>query len=250
MPWRSAEADGGFDPYKIWLSEIMLQQTQVARVIPKFEQFLKRFPDVQSLAAAPLADVLVLWSGLGYNRRAKYLHDAARRVVSDHNGKFPQSVAELSALPGVGKNTAGAILAYAHNEPVVFIETNIRSVLILYFFENQDSVTDAQLREVAQAVLDEKNPREWYWALMDYGSHLKSTAGNHARRAKSYVKQSKFEGSRRKVRGQVMRRLVDGPAELDALQNFVNDERLPLVLDALVGEQLVYFDGVNYRLPE
>ena len=170
--WRESDVHGNFDPYRILVSEIMLQQTQVSRVTPKFNEFLINFPDVRSLAHATLADVLALWSGLGYNRRAKFLWQAAQYVTDQCNGVFPQTSAELQKLPGVGKNTAGAIMAYAFNLPVVFIETNIRTVYIHHFFADQGGVTDAAIYEVLEATVDQNNPREFYWALMDYGSHL------------------------------------------------------------------------------
>ena len=123
MPWRDDTR-----PYYVLVSELMLQQTQVDRVIPKFDAFITRFPDEAALAAASLADVLTLWSGLGYNRRAKYLHDAAKMIMAEFSGIFPTTYDELVKLPGVGPNTAGAIMTYAYNQPVVFIETNVRTV--------------------------------------------------------------------------------------------------------------------------
>ena len=124
LPWR-LPTDRGFDPYAIMVSEIMLQQTQVGRVIPKFQAFMKQFPTVQALASAPLSDVLQAWSGLGYNRRAKFLWQAAQQVVTDYAGVMPKTLEDLVRLPGIGKNTAGAIMAYAYDQPVYFIETNI-----------------------------------------------------------------------------------------------------------------------------
>ncbi|NCU39047.1 A/G-specific adenine glycosylase, partial [Candidatus Saccharibacteria bacterium] len=143
MPWRSDTR-----PYYVLVSELMLQQTQVSRVIEKFTEFIARFPDEQSLAAAYLADVLYAWQGLGYNRRAKYLHDSATMIVDTFDGSFPTNVAELLLLPGVGKNTAGALLAYAFNQPSIFIETNIRTVYIHHFFNDSADVTDAQIVEL------------------------------------------------------------------------------------------------------
>ncbi|MCA9327351.1 A/G-specific adenine glycosylase, partial [Candidatus Saccharibacteria bacterium] len=121
MPWRSDTR-----PYYVLVSELMLQQTQVDRVIPKFQAFIAAFPDERILAQASLADVLKLWQGLGYNRRAKFLHDAAKHVVA--SGDFPLDEAGLVTLPGVGKNTAGAIMAYAYNQPAIYVETNVRAV--------------------------------------------------------------------------------------------------------------------------
>src|ERR1700757_4849513 len=157
--------------YYVLVSELMLQQTQVDRVIPKFEAFVRAFPDEQKLADATLGDVLRLWQGLGYNRRAKFLHEAAKRIVE--LGSFPSDEAELMALPGVGKNTAGAIVAYAFNKPALFIETNVRAVYIHHFFASHELVDDRDIRELLEKTIDRKHPREFYWALMDYGNYLK-----------------------------------------------------------------------------
>lgn len=237
LPWRASETDGSFDPYKIFLSELMLQQTQVPRVVPKYQAFLEQFPDVRALAAAPLGTVLRAWQGLGYNRRAKYLWLAARELAP--MAAFPQTAEELVRLPGIGPNTAGAILAYAFNQPVIFIETNVRTVYIHHFFHDQTDVTDKAILALVKQTLDAKNPRVWYWQLMDYGSHLKATVGNLNRAGKGYVKQSKFHGSRRQVRGQIIRELSAAPRSQAELARLVADERLPAVLQALVAEGLV-----------
>ncbi|MBC7546197.1 hypothetical protein H7171_00450 [Candidatus Saccharibacteria bacterium] len=159
LAWRLPEADGSFNAYKIMVSELMLQQTQVTRVSTKYPEFLATFPTVQALAVSELGDVLRVWSGLGYNRRAKFLHQAARMIIQDLGGIFPNTVAGLVALPGVGVNTAGAIVAYAYNQPVVFVETNIRTVYIYHFFRNDASVSDKQITNVAEPTLDYEHPR-------------------------------------------------------------------------------------------
>lgn len=243
LPWRHTD-----DPYKIMVSEIMLQQTQVGRVIPKYQEFLKQFPTVNVLAKAELGAVLRAWSGLGYNRRAKFLHQAAQMVVERYKGTFPESLGELVQLPGVGHNTAGAILAYAFNKPVVFIETNVRSVYIHHFFADRDDVADKELLPYIEATLDKQNPREFYWALMDYGSHLKQTTGNAAARSKHHVKQSTFVGSKRQVRGAILRALGQGARSLQQLQGQVSDERLEVVLTELCNEGLVTHQASRYSL--
>lgn len=178
LVWRIPH-EHGFDPYAIMVSEIMLQQTQVVRVVPKYQAFMAQFPTIQALADAPLADVLAAWSGLGYNRRAKFLWQAAKAVVEHYGGVMPRTVTELTTLPGVGKNTAGAIAAYAYNSDAVFIETNIRTVFIHHFFADDSAVRDASLEPfICQTVRAARetvgrSPREWYWALMDYGTYLK-----------------------------------------------------------------------------
>ncbi len=243
LPWRSAElfitGTDHMDPYAILVSEVMLQQTQVGRVISKYSEFLAAFPTVTALAAAPLAAVLGLWSGLGYNRRAKFLHSAAQQVTREYANQFPDDLVMLTKLPGVGKNTAGAILAYAFNQPAVFIETNIRSIFIHHFFADEPAVSDTQLFPYVRAALPSDNAREWYWALMDYGSHLKTTAGNASRRSKTYARQSKFEGSRRQLRGRFLSLLIGGEAPRADLLAQIDDERALSVLNDLIKEGLI-----------
>jgi A/G-specific adenine glycosylase len=248
LPWRLTNTNDLFDPYKITVSELMLQQTQVSRVIPKYQEFLKAFPTVQALADAPLSEVLIHWSGLGYNRRAKFLWQTAQKVCDDFGGSFPRTKNELVQLPGIGANTAGAIMAYAFNEPVLFIETNIRTVFIHHFYADQIEVADSALVPLIEASLPRERPREWYWALMDYGSHLKQTVGNLSRASRSYTKQSAFQGSRRQIRGQVLRLLTSGAHPLQALQEAIGDERLKAVLTDLVNEDLIEHKGAIYQL--
>jgi A/G-specific adenine glycosylase len=248
LPWRVPEADGTFDPYKILVSELMLQQTQVARVIPKYREFLAKFPDVQILAQASVGDVLIAWSGLGYNRRAKFLWQAAQKIVSDFGGEFPATFEQLITLPGVGKNTAGAILAYVYNQPVVFLETNIRTVYIHHFFNDHTDIHDKTIAEIVEQTLPKQNAREWYWSLMDYGAHIKQTAGNASRKSKSYKKQSAFHGSKRQIRGAVIRELGQGPRSEAELLELLADDRTPAVLDELVKEQMITRHGNVYKL--
>jgi A/G-specific adenine glycosylase len=213
LPWRKTT-----DPYKILVSEVMLQQTQVDRVIPKYKSFLKKFPSVKALANAKTKDVLLEWQGLGYNRRAFNLQRAAAKIVSDFGNKFPQTLEELLTLPGVGRATSGDLLAFAYNKPAVVIETNIRTVFIHHFFPTSPKlrgasaeVSDKQILELIEKTLDKKNPREWYYALMDYGTHLKKTLGNNAVRSKHYKKQSRFEGSNRQLRSHILKLVLAKP---------------------------------------
>lgn len=200
MPWRETA-----DPYCIVVSEIMLQQTQVERVQGKYPQFIARFPDFQTLADAPLAEVLVLWQGLGYNRRAVALKRIAETVTTDHGGLLPDSVETLRKLPGIGHATASAIAAFAFNKPAAFIETNIRRVFIHHFFDGRIDVHDDEILPLVEKTLDRKNPREWYYALMDYGASLKKSVPNPNRRSRHYTRQAKFEGSSRQKRGAILR---------------------------------------------
>jgi len=246
LPWRRPKMDDSFDPYKIMVSELMLQQTQVPRVMPKYAAFLQRFPTVETLAGAELGDVLREWQGLGYNRRAKFLWQTAQKV--SELGAFPTTQDELVKLPGIGPNTAGAILAYAYNQPVVFIETNVRTVYIHHFFHDQTGVADREILSLVEQTLDHENPREFYWALMDYGSHIKATIGNANKASKHYVKQSVFNGSRRQVRGVVLRALGDGMKSLESLQLAIPDERLVSVLSDLVSEGMIRTERGAYSL--
>ena len=243
LPWRHVDGNDQIDPYKILVSEIMLQQTQAQRVIPKYLDFLRVFPDVQSLAAAPLEAVLLPWSGLGYNRRAKFLWQAAQTVVNDFDGQGPASDSELTSLPGVGVNTARAVLAYAYNQPVTFVETNIRTVYIHHFFQGAEAVHDKELLPFIVDTVDHEHPREWYWALMDYGTFLKKTVGNGSRYSTHYVKQSKFEGSKRQIRGRVIKLLTAGPHDYESVKQEIADDRFEAVLSDLTTEGLVGRSG-------
>lgn len=245
LPWRAPEPDGSFDPYKILVSELMLQQTQVARVVPKYQAFLERFPDVKSLAAAELGDVLREWQGLGYNRRAKFLWQAAQALGV--SGGFPKTLAELVQLPGVGANTAGAILAYAFNQPAVFVETNIRTVYLHHFTRDGEIVSDDFIRDVLRQTLDHEHPREFYWALMDYGAFLKTQVHNISR-SKHYTKQAAFAGSKRQVRGAIIRLLSAGAMTKAQIETAVDDERCSTILAELLREGLIRRGRSGYHL--
>ncbi len=239
MPWRDDPS-----PYHVLVSELMLQQTQVGRVLPKYNEFMSRFPTIRALSEAPFGDVLGAWSGLGYNRRAKFLHAAAQKVMEDYGGELPDTLDALVSLPGVGKNTAGAILAYAFNRPVVFIETNVRTVFIHHFFADRHDVDDKELLPLVEQTCDHEHPREWYWALMDYGTHLKQTLGNNISQSRHYVRQSKFEGSRRQIRGRVLKLLLEGPLAIHEILRLEPDERAVTVLSDLQAEGLIeQYDG-------
>lgn len=212
LPWRRTK-----NPYRILFSEVMLQQTQVPRVSEKYEEFLKAFPSVRALAKVPLSDVLKVWSGMGYNRRAKFLRDAAKVIVGKHGGKVPRDFAALRALPGVGSYTASAVRVFAFNEPDVLIETNIRAAFIHRFFRKGvyetpfAKVSDTEILPIARKAAEGQDPKKWHWALMDYGAHIKKLYGNPTRRSAHYTRQSKFEGSLRQLRGAILRALSNGP---------------------------------------
>ena len=199
LPWRRTT-----DPYRILVSEIMLQQTQVERVAVKYREFLEQFPDFESLARAPRSEVLLAWQGMGYNRRAIALQTTAGRVVGEYGGRLPADPDTLATFPGIGKATAAAIVAYAFNMPVVYIETNIRRIFIHFFFQDREDVRDDEILPLVEQSLPRENPREWYSALMDYGTVLKKRTANPNRRSASYTRQSRFEGSDRQIRGRVL----------------------------------------------
>lgn len=230
LPWRKTH-----DPYAILVSEIMLQQTQVDRVIPYFERWMKRFPTPEKLARASLQTVLREWSGLGYNRRAKFLHDAAKAIYKQ--GSFPRSYDELRELPGVGDYTAKAVRVFALNEPEVLIETNVRTVFLHHFFPRARKVSDGKLLPRIALSLPNQNSRIWYAALMDYGSYLKSLHPNPSRRSKHHTKQSKFEGSLRQVRGAILKAYTRGEDIMD-LRNR-HGEKFDEALESLVRDGLV-----------
>ncbi len=232
MPWRQDTR-----AYYVLVSELMLQQTQVDRVVPKFEVFVAAFPNEHRLAQASLADVLRLWQGLGYNRRAKFLHDAAKQIVE--LGTFPDSEIGLVSLPGVGQNTAGAIMAYVYNQPAIFIETNVRAVYIHHFFDSLDLVDDKDIQAILARTLDRANPRAFYWALMDYGSYLKKQ-GVLPARSRQYKKQSPLKGSVREVRGQIIALLGrNDMSEKDLRLELSADERFEQALKGLQRDGLV-----------
>lgn len=246
LPWRTTK-----NPYRILVSEIMLQQTQVNRVLIKYKSFLKKFPTVGILAQASLGDVIREWQGLGYNRRAKLLHVCAKIVSESHKGVFPKSFEGLVSLPGIGPYTAGAIMAFAYNIPIPIIETNIRTVFIHHFFNDDTDISDSDILRYVESTLDRKNPREWYAALMDYGTYLKQTVGNLNSKSKHYTKQSSFMGSDRQIRGAVLKLLSDNSyTRVTILKKLPFDElRIDAQLLRLAKEQMILVEGRKYKLP-
>lgn len=242
MPWRQDTR-----PYYVLVSELMLQQTQVDRVIPKFNAFIAAFPNEETLARSSLADVLKLWQGLGYNRRAKFLHEAAKKIIE--LGEFPSDEKGLLELPGVGKNTAGAILAYAYNQPSLFVETNVRTVYFHHFFTDGDIVDDTQVKKLLEQTIDHEHPREFYWALMDYGSWLKRQGSGRLQQSKHYKKQSPLRGSVREIRGLIVARLADGDHTSEELARLLpQDGRFDIALAGLIQDGLVGQTGDTLHL--
>ena len=251
LPWRRTR-----DPYAILVSEIMLQQTQVARVLEKYRPFLDRFPTVASLARAEIADVLTAWSGLGYNRRALSLHRAARIVADEHHGRVPESLAELRRLPGVGAATAAAVSAFAFGQAEPFIETNIRAAFIHFFFQDLDGVADADILPLVDKTMDRDDPREWFYALMDYGVWVKKAYANPSRRGKRHAVQSPFTGSRRELRAQALQAVLaaaPAAADMGSIRDALPGKRRETaevlsVLEDLAREGFLEKEGDAYRI--
>ncbi len=241
LPWRATS-----DPYHIFVSEIMLQQTQVDRVVSKYAPFIRAFPDFRSLALASFQEVLAVWQGLGYNRRALALHRAAERVVSEFGSILPSDPGTLATLPGLGKTTACSIAAFAFNMPVVFVETNVRTVFIHFFFQGREKVSDAEILPLAEEALDRQEPRKWYSALMDYGTMLKKDGRKDHRKSTAYKKQSPFYGSDRQLRGQILKTLLAqnglSPAALSHILT-AEEERIRRIVGRLLDEGLLKSPG-------
>ena len=199
LPWRNTT-----DPYRITVSEIMLQQTQVGRVIPKYEAWILRWPNWQTLATASSRELLSAWSGLGYNRRALFLGKLAKEVVGQFEGVLPNQAELLRSLPGIGPYTVNAVLIFAFNKPLVTIDTNIRKVL-MHEFNLRNDVSPDQLRQLALRVLPKRKSRDWHNALMDYGSLV--LPGQIAG-IPPLSRQSRFAGSLRQIRGEIVRQLT------------------------------------------
>jgi len=248
FPWRNID-----DPWAILVSELMLQQTQTSRVEPKFRAWMERFPDAASVAAADLATIYEAWRGLGYNSRALRLRETAHICEEHYRGLPPQDERLLLELPGVGRYTARAVLAFAYGVPSAFLETNIRAALILHFFPGIEKVRDRDLEAAAQAVLDQGDPRTWYYALMDYGAWLKKHEPNPSRKAAGYTRQSKFQGSLRQARGAVLRAVSEqGPVTLGyfAAESGIEYGRLRSAAEALSVDGLVILEDEVVRFAD
>lgn len=208
LPWRRSR-----NPYEVWISEVMLQQTQVSRVDGRWQRWIVRFPSIDALASAQMADVLEEWQGLGYNRRALAVWRAAQQI-SLQGGVMPHEVADLVALPSIGPATAAGIRAFALNLPGVYLETNVRTVFLHELYPEAEGVPDRELTPLVEACCPRNaddpadDPRTWYFALLDYGAWLKRTVENPSRRSKNHVRQKRFEGSHRQKRAMVVRVLL------------------------------------------
>ena len=256
LPWRNID-----DAYGVLVSEVMLQQTQVARVLDYWPRWMDRFPSVDALAAASTADVLEAWQGLGYNRRALALKRACDMCATERGGVLPATVEELVALPGVGPATAAGVMAFAHNKPAVYVETNVRTVFLHHLFPDEEGVSDKRIAPYVADVCpredDAFGPRAWYYALLDYGAHLKTQVANPSRRSAHYARQSRFAGSHREKRSFILKCVLavpEGVGEGEVFERLARFEqeagRAPLeratfeaLVDELIAEGFFLKDG-------
>ena len=244
FPWRET-----MDPYAILVSEVMLQQTQTDRVVSKYAEWIKVFPTVEVLAQAPQRKVLTVWQGLGYNRRALNLHRLAQVLVREYKGIVPRDTETLESLPGIGPYTAGAIRAFAFDEPGIFLETNIRAVYLHFFFGGSVKVSDKELLLRVAETLPRRSIRTWYNALMDYGAMLKRTKKSFCDQSIHYTKQTRFRGSRRELRGEIIRQASKkkniSPKDFK-IRN--SEERIQSVFSDLVREGFLKQKSNTYTL--
>jgi A/G-specific adenine glycosylase len=206
LPWRHVA-----DPFVVLTSEIMLQQTQVSRVLKLWDRWLLAFPSVDALAAASTTDVLERWQGMGYHRRALAFKRTAEICSGSYEGQLPREYEELLALPGVGPATAAGVCVFAYGEPQVYLETNVRTVFLHHFFEGRDQISDREIIPLVKETCDREDPRSWYYALLDYGNYLKGILPNPSRRSRHHTRQSPFEGSARQKRAELLRLILATP---------------------------------------
>lgn len=203
LPWRNID-----DAYGVLVSEVMLQQTQVARVLRYWDRWMGLFPTVDALAAADTAAVLEAWQGLGYNRRALALKRACEECSATRQGELPGAADELAKLPGIGPATAAGVVAFAHDRHAVYLETNVRSVFLHELFPEREAVPDKELLPYVAETCPAEGARSWYYALLDYGAHLKVQVVNPSRRSAHHARQGKFEGSRREKRSFILKQVL------------------------------------------
>lgn len=258
LPWRRTR-----DPYAVLVSEVMLQQTQVTRVVTYFEAWMESFPTLESLDAAPLEAVLLVWRGLGYNRRAIALKRAAEAVVEAHHDSgadgpvsLPSDITALTALPGIGPATAAGVRSFAFGLESAYLETNVRAVFLHEILGDRDGVSDRELLPLvtcaaAIATASGIDARTWNLALLDHGAHLKRTIPNPSRRSAHHVRQSGFEGSRRQRRSRLLRAVMDGPggsAPEYAAGSGLDARDAEEILRELAAEGFVVADGEGWRI--
>ncbi len=234
-------------PYNVLISEIMLQQTQTTRVSEKFVNFIRKFPDFQTLSKTPLEEILKEWQGLGYNRRAIALKKIAEIVIKSHDGILPNSIEELKSFPQIGHNTASSILTFAFNQPTIFVETNIRTVFIYFFFNDKNNINDKEIILLMEKTFDKRNPRKWCYAVMDYGVMLKKKFPKLNKKSAHYRKQSPFKGSARQIRGKILKMLLEKKtiikSELMNNLNYNKNDIMNKILLQLKKEGFIELEG-------
>lgn len=240
LPWRE-----NINSYYIFVSEFMLQQTQVSRVINYFNAFIEKFPTFNTLSQAPQSAILESWSGLGYNRRAMYLHQGAKVITEQYKELVPSCVETLKKIKGIGEYTASALVTYSYNIPTIFIETNIRTVCFSIFeqYFNEEKISDKKLIKLIEQIIDRENPREWYYAMMDLGTELKKILPQcHLKKSSSYQKQSLFLGSIREIRGKIIKFLTKNNQQKvirKELELLCKDQRVDTCITNLIKEGLI-----------
>lgn len=255
LPWRHTR-----DPYKIIVSEVMLQQTQVSRVLPKYDEFLYFFPEVYDLAKAPTSKVLKVWKGMGYNRRALYLKKIAEIIVHDYKGEFPEHEKLLTSFPGVGLYTSRAILVFAFGKDIALVDTNIRQIITHFFFHDIPQHPSV-IQQTADHVLPKGNAWAWHQALMDYGAiemqKVKARLlARQSKRKKVKEKSIPFRDTNRFYRGRIMDLLREKPYEYDELLEYImktygkNKVFTDSIVRGLVKDRLAVLDHMNIRLPD
>jgi A/G-specific adenine glycosylase len=241
LPWRKTT-----DPYKILLSEFMLQQTQVNRVVLYYEQWTAKWPTIYALSAASLPEVLQMWMGLGYNTRAVNLHRAARKIVANYHGDVMTAVKQYKDLPGIGRYTSHAVQIFSANADLVTVDTNIRRIFIREF-NLSEQVSDKEIWKLAEACLPRGKSRDWHNALMDYGA-LSLTAQKTGIKPKT--QQSRFEGSDRQIRAQILRYLLTKDMSISELKKNLGIEQMRLfpILEKMISEKIIVKEHKIYRL--
>jgi A/G-specific adenine glycosylase len=243
LPWRKTT-----DPYKILLSELMLQQTQVKRVILYYEKWIARWPTIDALASASRSEVLQMWMGLGYNTRAMNLHTTARKIVATFDSDVLQAMKQYKELPGIGKYTSHAIQIFSTNADLITVDTNIRRILISEF-KLPTKIADKELWLLAEKCLPLGKSRDWHNALMDYGAlHMTSQKTG----IKPKTQQTQFEGSNRQIRAQILRCLLQKSMSFSELEKTVGIEktRLGAILDKMMNEKIIENKNKTYHLKE
>jgi A/G-specific adenine glycosylase len=253
LPWRNTN-----DPYKILVSEIMLQQTQVSRGLPKYLEFIETFPTVTDLAHASPSKVLKLWKGMGYNRRALYLQESAKKILTDFAGKFPQTEEELLSLPGLGIYTARAVLVFAYRQDMAMVDTNIRQIITHFFFHDEKQ-SEKVIQEVADKLVPKGKSWDWHQALMDYGAiamiNAKLQMLHKRRKLKKINPVVPFKETNRYFRGRIMDLLREKEYEEKELigilcSTYGKDEQFYIgLLKTLENEGLAVYKTGYWKLP-